>query len=221
MFPDLILIIDGYAKMSELIERHLKSAGFNTLALSSVELLTDDIAKRVSAALLDFDTAGEYLRETINRLKGRGAAAIVMISEDNVEERLYALSLGAVDVIGRPFNLTELEVRIRAAKSRLNVGVPTVNRPVAVFEGIKVDLVSYSAQLDGKELSLQPKQLVLLYLLISSPGRVFSREEISRQLSGKCGGKTINFYISEIKKQIGRYAGRIVAVRSVGYKFIK
>ena len=74
--------------------------------------------------------------------------------------------------------------------------------------------------LDGEPLGLSPRESALLYLLMSSMDTVFSREEISRRLGGSMNGRTINAYVSNIKKAIGEYSENIVSVRSVGYKFL-
>ena len=89
------------------------------------------------------------------------------------------------------------------------------------FGGLTVDISKYRAELDGEPLNISPKETALLYLLISSPDTVFSREELSRQLrsSGHASERTVNVFISRLKKAIGRYSANIVSVRGVGYKF--
>lgn len=84
-----------------------------------------------------------------------------------------------------------------------------------------MDISKYRAEIDGEPLNISPKETALLYLLISSPDTVFSREELSRQLrsSGHASERTVNVFISRLKKAIGRYSANIVSVRGVGYKF--
>ena len=221
MFRGNILLIDRFNGMNTLITGYLTASGFQVQCLRSPGEITDQILTTAHLALLDNGTAGEHLRDTLERFSAAGVPVIVLTSEQDYSGRLTALEMGAADVMSRPLDMAELVARVRSAQSRTLLASPFVSRPPVKFGGLEVDIQKYRATLDGKPLTLTPKETALLYLLIGSPDRVYTREELSRQLgcSGSCTDRTVNMYISRLKKVIGRYAENIAPVRAVGYKF--
>lgn len=221
MFRGNILLIDRFNGMNTLITGYLTASGFQVQCMRSPGEINDQTLATVHLALLDIDTAGEHLHDTLDRLNSAGVPVMVLTSEQDYSGRLTALELGAADVMSRPLDMAELVARLRSAQSRTLLTSPFGERPLVSFGGLTADIRKYNATLDGKPLDLTPKETTLLYLLIGSPDRVFSREELSRQLgsSGSCTDRTVNMYISRLKKAIGRYADNIVSIRSVGYKF--
>lgn len=222
MFRGTILLIDRFSSMNTLINSYLAASGFAVECMRSVDEIRRVRLNTIHLALLDIDTAGIRLKETLELMKSEGVPVIVLTSESDFAGRLSALELGAADVMSRPLDIAELVARIRAAQARTQVSVTGFDRPPASFGGIFVDITKYYAALDGEPLNISPKETALLYLLISSPDTVFSREEISRQLrsSGHSSERTVNVLISRLKKAIGRYSINIVPVRGVGYKFV-
>lgn len=222
MFRGKILLIDRFSSMNTLINSYLSASGFVVDCMRSINELDRIKLDTIHLALLDIDTAGNKLKETIGRMKDAGVPVIVLTSESDYAGRLSALELGAADVMSRPLDIAELVARIRAAQARTQVSITGFDRPPVSFGGLSVDISKYHAELDGEPLSISPKETALLYLLISSPDTVFSRVELSRQLrsSGNSSERTVNVFISRLKKAIGRYGANIVPVRGVGYKFI-
>ena len=219
MFRGPILVIDKYNGMNTLIAGFLTASGYQVECLRSPEQLTDRHLSTVHLALLDIETAGEQLNEILSRFNNAGIPVLVLTAQQDLSGRLVALQMGAADVMSRPVDLAELTARIRTAQSRTQVATPFVNRPAVKYGGLTADISKYKATLDGEPLDIPPKEVALLYLLISSPGRVCSRAELSRQLVSGGSDRTVNLHISRLKKKIGRYAEHIVSVRSVGYKF--
>lgn len=221
MFRGNILLIDKFNGMNTLIAGYLTASGFQVDCMRSPQELTDQKLTTAHLALLDIGTAGNGLRDILERLNAAGVPAVVLTSEQDMSGRLTALEMGAADVMSRPLDMAELVARIRSAQSRTLLASPFANHPPVSFGGLTADIVKYRVTLDGDLLSLPPKEISLIYLLIGNPDRVFSREELSRQLgsSGSCTDRTVNMYISRLKKAIGRYSDNIVSVRSVGYKF--
>lgn len=219
MFRGVILLVDRFSGMNSLISSYLTASGFDVRCMPSADELTPEAISSAHLVLMDIDTAGSRLSDISGRLNEAGIPLVVLTSEHDSDGRLTALEMGAADVMSRPLDMAELTARVRAATSRTLVAVPFVNRPPVSFGGLTADIMQYRAELDGEELSLPPKEIALLYLLMSVPGRVCTREELSRQLGGVGSERTVNLHISRLKKKIGRYADNITAIRGVGYKF--
>ena len=219
MFRGVILLVDRFASMNALVSSYLAASGFEVRSLRSPEELNEDILADVHVVLMDIDTAGSSLSEACSLLGRLGIPLLVLTSENDSAGRLTALEMGAADVMSRPLDMAELTARIRAAQSRSMASAPFVNRPPVSFGGLSADIVHYKAFLDGEELDIPPKEVGLLYLLLSAPGRVFSRAELARHLGSSGSERGVNMQISRLKKRIGRYSGNIAAVRGVGYRF--
>ena len=201
MFRGTILLIDRFSRMNTLINSYLSASGFVVECMRSVDDLRTVRLNTIHLALLDIDTAGGRLKEILEQMKSAGVPVIVLTSESDHAGRLSALELGAADVMSRPLDIAELVARIRAAQACTQVSVTGFDRPPVSFGGLTVDISKYRAELDGEPLNISPKETALLYLLISSPDTVFSREELSRQLrsSGHASERTVNVFISREK----------------------
>ena len=221
MFRGKILLIDRYDSMNTLISGYLTASGFEVRSLGSADKLTDHHLSTVHLILLDIDTAGDSLSAVLSRINAAGVPAIVLTSQNDSIGRLTALEMGAADAMSRPLDMAELTARVRAAQSKTLLSSPFANRPPVSFGGLTADITTYRATLDGEPVNAAPRQIALLYLFISSPDRVFTREELSRQLGSDSlfADKTVSVHVSQLKKALGRYSGNIVTVRGVGYKF--
>lgn len=221
MFRGKILLIDRYDSMNTLISGYLTASGFEVMSLGSADKLTDHHLSTVHLILLDIDTAGDSLSAVLSRINAAGVPAIVLTSQNDSIGRLTALEMGAADAMSRPLDMAELTARVRAAQSKTLLSSPFANRPPVSFGGLTADITTYRATLNGEPVNAAPRQIALLYLFISSPDRVFTREELSRQLGSDSlfADKTVSVHVSQLKKALGRYSGNIVTVRGVGYKF--
>lgn len=220
MFRGVILLVDRFPSMNMLISSYLTASGFDVRNMRSPDELTDRLLAQAHLVLMDIDTAGEKLSDIIARLNSAGVPLIVLTSEHDNSGRLTALEMGAADVMSRPLDMAELTARIRAATSRTLLSAPFVKRPPVNCGELTADIMEYKVTLDGEQLDMPPKEIALLYLLMSVPGRVCTRAELSRQLGSGGSDRTVNMHISRLKKRIGSYADNIVPVRGVGYKFI-
>lgn len=219
MFRGVILLVDRFPSMNMLISSYLTASGFDVRNMRSQDELTDRLLSQAHLVLMDIDTAGDRLSDIISRLNSAGVPLIVLTSEHDNPGRLTALEMGAADVMSRPLDMAELTARIRAATSRTLLSVPFVKRPPVSFGGLTADIMEYRVTLDGEQIDMPPKEVALLYLLMSVPGRVCTRAELSRQLGSSGSDRTVNMHISRLKKRIGVYGANIVPVRGVGYKF--
>jgi two-component system alkaline phosphatase synthesis response regulator PhoP len=86
---------------------------------------------------------------------------------------------------------------------------------------IKIDIEKYLVYRDGKEIILPRKEFTLLLLLVSKPQRVFTREEIFKNVWGEAiivGDRTIDVHIRRLREKVGE--DLIQTVKGVGYKFL-
>ena len=216
-----ILMIDDDPQLRRIVADYLQEQGMEVNAISRIDGYAMNAAERASVILLSNSVAGSKTGSYISKLKGdRDTPLIVLASSGEPVDSMSYFQQGADQMLAKPFNIAELSLRINALLRRFEK--PEVERGnKAAFDGLSVDLKSYRVHVDGETVELPPKEIELLYLLISHPDQIFSRGELSSRIWGRIlsDNRTIAVHINRIKSKIGRYARHIVSIRGVGYRF--
>ena len=132
-------------------------------------------------------------------------------------DKLMGFESGADDYLTKPIKMKLLVSRVQAILKRIDAETAPAEPAAA---GIAVDREHYTVTRDGHEIALPRKEFALLDLLYSSPGKLFSREEIYTKIWGTevvVGDRTIDVHIRKLRQKIGDE--RIVTIKGVGYKF--
>jgi DNA-binding response OmpR family regulator len=163
--------------------------------------------------------------EVARRVRRQSIVPILMLTARSEEiDRVLGLEVGADDYLTKPFSIRELLARVRAIFRRIELlrGAPSSDQPARQGE-LTVDPVSRTATLRDAALSLTPKEFDLLHLLVSNPGRAFSRDFLMEHVWGyESGGfdRTVDTHVLRLRKKLGRYGEQIERVWGVGYKFV-
>ena len=110
--------------------------------------------------------------------------------------------------------------RVRSVLRR--TAQPAAEEKAVVFEGLRMDLTRKVCTIDGEPLALTKKEFEILALLLSSRGKIFSREEILRQVWSDeviVLDRTIDVNITRLRRKIGPYGEHIVTRLGYGYGF--
>ena len=216
-----ILMIDEDPHLHRLVTEYLQETGMDVHSTSRIDGYALNEAEKADVILLCNDVAGNNTGAYIANLKGSRNTPLIMLasSGEPIDSIMYFRN-GADQVLAKPFNIAELALRIEALLRR--VETPEEHHTTkAAFNGLSVDLKSYTVSVDGSPAELSPKEIELLFLLISHTDQTFSRSELSSRIWGRIlsDNRTIAVHINRIKSKIGTYARHITAVRGVGYKF--
>lgn len=216
-----ILMIDEDPQLRRLVTDYLQELGMEVNAISRIDGYAINAAERASVILLSNSVAGSKTGAYIPKLKGdRNTPLIVLASSGEPVDSMLYFQQGADQMLAKPFNIAELSLRINALLRRFEK--PDVDRGTeTAFGGLSVDLKSYRVYVDGQSVELSPKEIEMLFLLVSHPEQIFSRGELSSRIWGRIlsDNRTIAVHINRIKGKIGAYARHIVAIRGVGYRF--
>lgn len=134
--------------------------------------------------LLDIMMPGMDGFEVCRRIRKESNLPIIILTakEDN-EDKISGLILGCDDYITKPFDSTELILRIKAVLRRVKeYDQPENGRTIVELPGLTINYISRITEVGGKEVNLTPKEYALLWLLSNSPEQVFTREQLLYQI---------------------------------------
>lgn len=216
-----ILIVDDDRKICRLEDIYLRSEGFDTLvARDGFEALSIIGQKRVDLIVADIlmpNLDGQGLLRAL-REHYIATPVLMMTARSAFEDKKRLFECGADDYMVKPVDLEELVLRIRAILRRYNISNA---RQLRVGDTI-LDYSSLEVRDPGGTLTLPQKEFYLLFLLLSYPGRIFTRQELMDELWGtdtNTSPRTVDVHINRLRS---RFAGRedfeISTIRGLGYK---
>jgi len=130
---------------------------------------------------------------------------------------------GLDDVLLASSGPAEVEARLRLAVDRLNAATASSSGLIKAGE-LTIDPDTYAAKLKGRPLDLTYKEFELLKFLAQHPGRVFTRDQLLREVWGYDyfgGTRTVDVHVRRLRAKLGsEYESMIGTVRQVGYKFV-
>lgn len=156
--------------------------------------------------------------EVLRRLRHRGSKVpvLVLTARDALEDRVKGLDLGADDYLTKPFDLPELEARVRALIRRGQSG----GGSVLVHGTLKLDTTGRRATIREAPLDLSARELGVLEVLMLRSGRVVNKEQLAEQLYGwdeEVGANAIEVYVHRLRKKLEAAGVTIRTIRGLGY----
>jgi two-component system alkaline phosphatase synthesis response regulator PhoP len=224
-----ILLVDDEEDILEFISYNLEREGFMVLTASNgIEGIR--IAEKVQPHLILLDLMmpemdGITACEEIRRIPALKHTLIAFLSARGEDySQIAGFEAGADDYITKPIRPKVLVSRVKALLKRL---APPVAEPVVVnpentvsVGNLVIDKERYLVKLGNEEMVLPRKEFELLSLLVSKPGKVFTREEIYSSVWGDnvvVGDRTIDVHIRKLREKIGN--DHIKTLKGIGYKF--
>lgn len=153
------------------------------------------------------------LREA--RARGDRTPVLVLTARNRTDERVAGLDAGADDYLGKPFELAEVEARLRALVRR---SVGTEDR--SEIGALSLDRKTRRLTLDGALLELPAREFEVLWELMTPPGRVVSKRALSDKLSDfdeALGDNALEAFISRLRKKLSGSGAQIRTLRGLGY----
>jgi len=222
--PSAVLVAEPESETREYLGRQLRDDGFDVLgaarrseALELVERVRPDVV-----LLAELDLCLRLRRGEPGRTWDRNVPVIVLAPSADPVERVRALDRGADDVMGRPFAYEELLARIRALLRRSTAS----SAEVLVADDVVLDRRTRRVSVRDSLVLLSAKEFELLAWLAAEPYRVWTKEELLRQVWGfRALGRTrtLESHASRLRKKLrvngdDRY---VVNVWGVGYRLLE
>lgn len=227
MAREKILVVEDELDILEVIEYNLSREGFRVLSSrdgrDAIQIARNDAPDLV---LLDLMLPRLDGLEVCRKLKGDAVTSdipIIMVTAKGEESDIVlGLGLGADDYVTKPFGPKELVARIKAVMRRGLVRADDGIQSRIVAGGIVVDADRHEVRVDGDPVLFTPTELRLLHLLMSNPGRVFTRNQLLSRVIGEGAfvvGRNIDVHVRSIRAKLRSHRDMVETVRGVGYRF--
>lgn len=220
-----VLIVEDDAVSAELARSVLEKNGYKV----SVTATAEDALKRVSSSppdvvILDLQLPGmsgmRFCKIVKEDAKTASLPIIMLTTQNRESQKVEGLDTGADDYITKPYSPKELIARVAALLRRVErQGAP---RSVLQAGKLELDLEAHKVTLNGKPLTLRPKEYDLLALFLKSKGRLLLYNFIAEAVWGDdriATRQDIKFWISQLRDKLGPMGTRIETVINQGYRF--
>ena len=223
----LVLLVDDSDSIRRLVADHLQSQGYKVIeATDGIQGLEKGISSAVDVIVLDVVMPGIDGFRLCHLLREKGVVTpiIILTEKSEIEDKIAGFSSGADDYLAKPFSPVELELRV-GSLIRRSVDASKAEPAIIKRGDLEVDLDGRKARLSGKDVSLTPLEFDILKILASSPGRVYSRQDLLFLIwdSEYPGYKrNIDPHVTRLRNKIEQNPKRpryILTVWGVGYKF--
>ncbi len=225
-----VVIIEDERDVSRLLEFNLRGAGFEVhsapTGAEGVALVNQHKPDVVVLDLMLPDTSGyDVCKQLRADAKTAEVGVLMLTAKGEAEDRILGLEVGADDYVVKPFVVREVVLRVTALANRLaeRRARPAAGDPGAVLKvgSIELDPVTHDVRIGGVPTQLRPLEYKLLQLLVSDPGRVFSREELLEQvweMRGDINTRTVDVHVRRLRVSLGPAADVIETVHGFGYR---
>lgn len=226
-----ILIVDDDENIAELISLYLVKECFDTEIAADGESALEKFKEyQPQLILLDIMLPGMDGYDVCREIRKSSNVPIIMLSaKGEVFDKVLGLKIGADDYMIKPFDSNELVARVQAVLRRVQQNEEVVPNQVeepsdcVKYDGLTVNLNSYSVIYNGTVIDMPPKEMELLYFLASSPNQVFTREQLLDQIWGYDyigDTRTVDVHVKRIREKIKDGSNwSIATVWGIGYKF--
>ena len=226
-----ILICDDDREIAAAIAVYLENEGYTTHpAYNGKEALAVLEERDIRLIIMDVMMPElDGLRATMEIRKDRNIPIVMLSAKSEDTDKIMGLSVGADDYVTKPFNPLELVARVKSQLRRFTVlgSLPAQETGVYTVGGLTIDDNRKTATVDGEDVRLTPIEYKIALLLIRSPGRVFSIDEIYERVWGEdafCADNTVAVHIRRIREKIEfdpKNPKYLKVVWGIGYKIEK
>ncbi len=223
--PQTILVVDDEAKLRQMIRVYLEQENYRVVeAGNGRDALY--VAREAKPDLIILDLMMPEMNgyDFMRSFSKEAEVPVIMLTarvED--QDKILGLEVGADDYVTKPFNVRELTARVRAVLRR---GQRATNEPDLLRAAdIVLDRTKVTVSVGGRDVDLTRSEFELLAVLISSPGRVFSRLDLLDRMSGDAYEgyeRTVDVHIRNLRSKIEsdpKHPKYVETVYGMGYRF--
>lgn len=217
-----ILLVDDDPRIRNLVMEYSRAENWQfSEAGDGEEAIETFMTKAYDLVLLDVMMPRLDGWGTLRRIREDSNVPVIMLTARSEEyDRLLGFELGVDDYVSKPFSPRELVARMKALLKRS--GATAAASQIYEAEGLKVDMTSHQAFVDGQAVALTPKEFDLLAFLMSRPRQVFTRDQLLNHVWGYDyfgDARTVDTHIRSLRDKIAPYRHLVATVWGTGYRF--
>ncbi|MFK8020756.1 MAG: response regulator transcription factor [Pseudomonadales bacterium] len=216
-----IVLIDDDNELTEMMATFLGREDFKVSTCSSIATAKTFLAEsQADLLLLDIMLPGESGLDLLRQLRTEGntIAILLLTARGDEGDRILGLELGADDYLAKPFNPRELLARVRAVLRR---SLPANDDALRAGD-VVLNVTTRQATVAGNTVTMTGAEFGLLHCLLSQPGKLLTRAELSQSALGRelqLYDRSIDTHVSNLRRKIGDSV-EISAIRGSGYLLV-
>ena len=224
-----VLIVDDEARIRSIIKKYAEFEGHKVSeAADGMEAVHLCRSQTFDIVIMDIMMPELDGFSACREIRKKSAVPIIMLSARGEEyDKINGFELGIDDYVVKPFSPKELMLRIEAILKRVHrTSSDDVKKENLVITldngGLRADLTARLVFIDGERVDMSPKEYDLFFYMLANRNVALSREKLISEVWGYdfFGDlRTLDTHIKLLRKSLGRYAGLIVTLRGVGYRF--
>ena len=220
-----ILVVDDEPDILEFLRYNLVKEGYNVLTASNgeegIKIAVAEVPNLIILDIMMPKMDGvEVCRQLRNKPEFDRTVITFLTAREEDYSQIAALDVGGDDYITKPIRPRVFLSRVKALLRRSERAEVVEEPDVINVAGLIIDKERVTVTKDDEVIDLAKKEFELLHLLVSKPGKVFSREEIFNKVWGTdviVGNRTIDVHIRKLREKIGEHY--IKTIKGIGYKF--
>ena len=218
-----ILVVEDDAKLNQLVCTYLSDCGFETKgclnANDAYDEMYNSLYDLIISDIMMPEVDGFEFAQTVRQVN-KHIPILFMSARDDLPAKQKGFQLGIDDYMVKPFELDELQLRVRALLRRANI---EMDRKITVGN-LVLDADAMTAEVDGEELPTTTREFNILYKLLSYPKKTFSRAQLMDEFWGvdsETSLRAVDVYITKLRDKFSACDGfEIKTVRGLGYKAV-
>lgn len=223
----LIMVVEDEEALELMLKYNLEKEGFDVIVESRGNKVLPSVEKNLPAViLLDWmlpEMSGVEICKLIRSKPDiKNIPVIMLTAKGEEEDKVKGLSAGADDYVTKPFSIPELMARV---KTQLRRSPEPITEKELIFEDIRMDLGSKKVFRGDNYIHLGPTEFRLLKMLMETPGKVFSREFLLKNVWGNniyVESRTVDVHIRRLRRSLNEYGPDYIrTVRATGYAIDK
>ncbi len=218
-----IMVVDDEPDIREILQFNLENAGYDVVPAASAESALELCGRDVDLILLDVmmeGMSGFKMVEILRKEKHSQVPVIFLTARNAENDLLTGFSAGGDDYIAKPFSINEVLARVKAVLKRSIAVRQEKPQEQIVLGKLRIDVARKMVYVDGVAVVLPKKELEILTLLASHPGRIYSREEMIAELWEDAPyvlDRTVDVHIARIRSKLGECKSYLTNRSGYGY----
>lgn len=218
-----LLVVDDEFRIRELIKKYAIFEGHTVYEAENGRQAVD-MCRNAEYDLIIMDIMMPELDgfSACKEIRLKSSTPIIMLSALGEEyDRIHGFELGIDDYVVKPFSPKELMMRISAILKRASKDEKKQNDRF-VYKGLCVDFTARTVEIDNERINMTPKEYDLFFFMVKNKGIALSRETLISKVWGYDyfgDDRTLDTHIKLLRKSLREYAGLVVTLRGVGYRF--